>query len=325
MRMVLKLFASALCLAGVLIASAQAQEPYPKRPVTVVVPYPPGATTDIVGRMLADAIQKELGGTFIVENRAGAGTVIGATAVANSAPDGHMLLIAAGTTLAVNPSVYKTLSYDPVASFEPISLVAAFPFVLVVNPGLNVKSVTDLIALAKSKPDELTFASAGIGTPHHLYAELFMGMTGTKARHIPYKGSVPGVTDVAAGDVSFMFVDPAATLNLIKQGKVIALGVTSATRFKAMPDVPTIAEGGLPGYEAVGWMGLVAKAGTPRAITARLHKIVTSHLQKPEVEEKLLAMAIQPATTTPDEFRAYIASEKEKWAKVIKAAGIEPQ
>jgi len=310
----------AAMLAALSFAAVAVAQTYPERRVTLVIPYPPGATTDILGRMVATALQEKLGGTFIVENKGGASTAIGASYVANSPPDGYTLLMATGTTLAVNPGLYKNLPYSN-ASFDPITLAAAFPFVLIVDPALGVNSVKELIALAKRK--SLSFASVGVGTPHHLDAELFMTMTGITARHAIYKGSVQGMSDIAAGEVSFMFTDPAPILGYLKEGKVKALAVTSRERFKPLPDVPTLVEAGVPDYEAISWMGFVTRAGTPRPVIDRLHDAIVAYEKQPEVEDRLLKLAILPKTSTPEEFRRFIAAEAEKWGNVVREANVK--
>lgn len=251
----------ALCLAA--LGSAAGQDPagknYPAKPVRIVVPYAAGGGTDALARYLAQGLERRLGQPFIIENRPGQGTATGGAYVARSAPDGYTLLAATSSTLAFNPSVYKKLPYDPLVDFSPISLVAAVPFVLVVNPSLPVGSVSDLIKLAKARPGELSYASGGMGAPHHIYMELFKSMTGTDIRHIPYRGGGPALGDVVAGHVPIMFGDVGPVTGLVREGRVKALGVTVGKRVETLPDVPTLLEAGLPGYEANSWQSLVAR------------------------------------------------------------------
>ncbi|HEY2528013.1 MAG TPA: tripartite tricarboxylate transporter substrate binding protein [Xanthobacteraceae bacterium] len=313
----------ACALIGLMWSTAAVVDSYPDRPVTIVVPYTPGGSTDILGRYEADLLQRELHQTFVVENRPGAGSAIGVGYVAKSAPDGYTLLHAP-TSLVLLPYLMKSVSYDPVADLDPIVLTGLTEFSLVVSPSLNVKSVADLIALAKAKPGALTYASAGIGTPHQLFAELFKSMANLDIRHIPYKGAMPGLLDVAAGNVSMEFVDLAPALPLIQSGKLKILALTADKRSKDMPNVPTISET-VPGYEANGWQGLFARAGTPKYIVNKLNEIVDVDLRRPETAERLKVMGIDAQGDTPQQFAAFIAAESAKWGKVIHGAGITPQ
>jgi len=296
---------------------------YPSRPVTIVVPYTPGASTDITGRYDAEVLQRALHGSFVVENRPGAGSSIGIGYVAKSAPDGYTLLNAP-TSLVLLPYLMKSVSYEPVADLDPIVLVGLTEFTLVVSPSLNVNSVADVIALAKATPGALTYASPGIGSTHHLFGELFKSMAHVDIRHIPYKGAAPGLLDVASGNVSMMFADLAPALPLIQGGKVKLLAVTSLARDKDMPNVPTIAET-VPGYEASGWQGLFARAGTPKSIVEKINAALVADLKRPETAERFKAIGIEAQWDTPEEFRAFIAAQSAKWGNVIRAAGIEPQ
>ena len=312
----------AVMLAGGVISGVIADD-YPQRTVTFIVPYPPGGGTDILTRMLAQALQDSLKQPFIVENRPGAGTLIAAAAVAKSAPDGYMLFLAPVTTLAINPAVYKSLPYDPIKDFASVGLVGAAQFVLVVNPSLGVNTLSELIALMKSKPPgEMSFASAGAGTPHHIFMEMFLKMAGVKAQHVPYRGSVPALTDVLSGQIPFMMVDVAPALELIKEGRLKALAVPSPTRVKVLPDVPTIAEAGLPGYSALGWFSVVMRAGTPRSTIDKLNQVLMSYLKRVDVQEKLQALGIEALTSTPEQLDRHIASELQKWSQVVRDAGV---
>jgi tripartite-type tricarboxylate transporter receptor subunit TctC len=318
-----RLVVSACALIGLLFSSALAADDYPSRPVVIVVPYTPGGTTDILGRYEADVLQRGLHQSFVVENRAGAAGVVGINYVAKSAPDGYTL-IHAPSALALLPYLMKSVSYNLAADFEPIVLVGLTEFSLVVSPSLNVNSVADLIALARAEPGVLTYASAGIGTPHQLFAELFKMIAKVDIRHIPYKGTAPGLLDVMSGNVSMEFADLAPALPLIKAGKLKVLAVTSRTHSADIPDVPTLAET-LPGYEAFGWQGLLAPAGTPKSVVEKLNEVLVADLKRPETAARFKAIGIDARWSTPDEFRAFIASESAKWGPIIRAAGIEPQ
>ena len=298
---------------------------YPQRTVTFICPFPAGGGTDILTRMLAQELQDKLKQPFIVENRTGAGTQIAAAAVAKSPPEGHMLLLAPVTTLAIGPSVYKSLPYDTVKDFAPIGLVGSAEFALVANPALAADTLPALIALIKAKSGDMSYATSGASTPHHLFMEMFLKMIGAKAQHVPYRGSVAALTDVISGQVPMMMVDLAVAMPMIKEGKVRAYGVTSPARIKAMPDLPTIAEAGLPGYAATGWFSVVARAGTPRPIIDKLNEVLTAFLQRAEVQDRLRALAIEPLVSTPDELARFIASEIGKWAEVVRDAGITPE
>src|SRR5262245_23738365 len=294
---------------------------YPTKPVRIVVPYAAGGGTDALARFLASGLERRLGQPFIIENRPGQGTATGAAYVARSAPDGYTLLAATSSTLAFNPTVYRKLPYDAVTDFSPISLIAAVPFVLVVNPALPVDGVADLVRLAKSKPGELSYASGGMGAPHHIYMELFKSMTGTDIKHIPYRGGGPALNDVVAGHVPMMFGDVGPVTGLIRDGRVKGLGVTVGRRVDTIPDVPTLGEAGLAGYEANSWQSIVAPANVPRPITGTLNKALTAVLAEPATQEHFRKLGMQPLSSTPEEFADYIRSEIKKWAPVIKAAG----
>ena len=313
----------ACAFAGVLLERQVVADDYPNRPVTIVVPFTPGGSTDILGRYAAEVLQREMHQSFVVENRAGAGGVIGIGYVAKAEPDGYTLLHAP-TAFGLLPYLMKSVAYDPAKDFDPIVLIGQTEFSLVVTPSLNVSSVGDLIALAKAKPGALTYASAGIGTTQQLFAELFKSMAGVDIRHIPYKGTAPGLVDVMGGSVSMMFTDIGPAISLIKDGKLKLLAVTALQRSKELPDTPTIAET-VPGYEAVGWQGLLARAGTPKSVVERLNAALVPDLKRSETAERFKAFGVVARWSTPDEFRAFIAGESAKWGKVIKQAGIEPQ
>ena len=309
---------------GAIWAPAKAQD-FPTRTVTLVCPFPAGGGTDILARLLAAELQDKLKGTVIVENRVGGGTVLAAQSVARSQPDGYTLLLAPVTTLAINPAVFKSLPYDSTKDFEPIGLVGSAEFALIAHPSLGAKTLPELIDIIRKRPGELSFGSSGARTPHHLFMAMFLKMIGGQAQHVPYRGSGPALTDVVTGQIQMMMVDLAVAIPMIKEGKVIAYGVTSTSRVKSMPDIPTIAEAGLPGYAGTGWFSIVARAGTPKPIVERINGILSAFLKRPDVQEKMNTFAIRPITSTPHELRTFIASEIIKWGRVVKDAGIEPQ
>ena len=310
---------TALCL----IAPTFAQTPgpaYPTKPVKLVVPYPPGGPTDIVARLVAQKLSEQMGQPFIIDNRPGAGANTGAELVARSAPDGYTLVVAT-TAHAINPSLFKNLGYSLSKDFVPVSLLTSGPLVIVANPALPVKNITELIALAKSKPGELNFASSGNGQSTHLSAELFASMAGVKMNHIPYKGSAPALTDTMGGQTHLMFDTMLSAMPHVKGGKLKALAVTSASRSPVAPDVPTVAESGLPGYEAIAWNGLLAPAGTPPEVVARLNAELKKALASPDVKDKFEAQGFAASWTTPTDFGRFLTVEVDKWAKVVKVSG----
>jgi tripartite-type tricarboxylate transporter receptor subunit TctC len=296
---------------------------YPNHPITIVVPYTPGGSTEILARIVAQHLGPRLGQSVIVEDKPGAGTVIGATAVAKAAPDGYTLLMATPTPMAINVRVHKQLPYDPAADFVPLVMVAQAPFVLVVNPALPVHSVTELIAYAKQNPGRLSYGSGGVGAPHHLYAALLASMTGIHMTHVPYKGSLPALNDVVGGHIDLMFCDIPPAAGMIKSGRVRALGVSTKARVSDFPDIPPISEAGVPGFEVAGWFMVVAPAQTPPAIVARLHNEMKSLLATPEVKEQIVKLGLLPLESpSVDDMRAFVRSEIVRWGKVVEAAGI---
>ena len=313
-----------LVAAGADRAQAQADD-YPSRTVTFLCPFPAGGGTDILTRLLAQELQDKLGRPVVVDNRVGAGTQIAANATAKSAPDGYTIFIAPVTTLAIGPSVFKSLPYDTVKDFAPIGLVGSAQFALVANPNLDAPTLPDLIKLIRSRSGQMSYGTSGASTPHHLFMEMFLKAIDAKAQHVPYRGSVPAMTDVISGQIPFMMLDVAVALGPIREGKLKIYGVTSSTRIKALPEVPTIAEAGLPGFAATGWFSVVARAGTPRPIIDKLNGILMPYLKRPDVQDRLNGLAITPLTSTPDELEKFIPAEIAKWAKVVKDAGIEPQ
>jgi tripartite-type tricarboxylate transporter receptor subunit TctC len=304
---------------------AMAEAAYPNRVIKLIVPYPPGGTTDLLGRLIADRVKSGLNATVIVENKPGAGTTLGADLVAHASPDGYTLLLATSTTLAINKTLYKKLPYDPVKDFAPISLVAEVPFALIVNPLIPAKTLTEFIAYAKANPG-LAYGSAGNGSPQHLGAELLKTQAGIDIRHVPYRGSVPAMLDVIANHIPFMIVDLEPALPQVKEGKVRVLGVTTPKRVAVAPDIPTIAESGLPGYQLVAWQGLVAPAGTPRDIVDGLAAQIANMLADPATSGRFSTLAIEPLPgSTPDSFAAYIKTEVDRWATIVKNSGAEAE
>ena len=294
---------------------------YPAKPVRIVVPSSPGGGTDILARLLAQKLTENLGQQFVVENRPGAGQIIGIEAVARSAPDGYTLLMAA-SAIVINEVLYKKPPYDTLRDFAPITLGASLPNILVVHPALPAKSVRELIALAKARPGMLNYSSAGSGTSPHLSMELFRIMSGITLTHIPYKGTGPATVDLVAGQVQLSMPNVLTALPQIKGGKLRALGVTSAKRASGLPDIPAIAEAGVPGYEAIQWYGLLAPAGTSRDVANKLQSETAKILVLQEVKERLAADGADAVGNRPQEFAAYIKAEIDKWSKVVKAGGI---
>lgn len=312
----------ALTLAMLLVGNVVAAEPWPAHSVKIVVPSPPGDGSDITARVLADKLQAAFGQAFIVENKPGAGGVVAAEQVAHAAPDGYTLIMGNAGSHGINAAVYTKLSYDAVKSFAPISLVSYSPNVLVVNPDSPIHSVKELIDAARAKPGVLDFASGGQGSSAHMSMELFKYMTKTNLNHIPYKGATPALTDIIAGTVPVMFVNLPPALGHIHSGKVRALAVTTAQRWKGLPDVPTVAEAGVPGFETVAWFGLLAPAGTPAPLIDRLAAEIHKIVQMPDVRARIEATGAEPVGGTPAEFAARIRTDVDKWKQVAAAANV---
>ena len=311
--------ATLLALMTVVIVPAQAQS-YPQKSLRIVVPFPAGGTTDILARAIGQKLTEQFKQQVIIDNRPGAGANIGAEIAARSAPDGYTLF-GISTIHAINPSLYSKLAYDPIRDFAPITNVAATSQILTVHPSLPVNSVKAFIAYAKSRPGELNYSSAGNGSQPHLTGELFKTMTGVNLVHVPYKGAPPAMTDVLAGQVALTFATAPSAVPHVRSGKLRALGVSTATRIKALPGVPTIAEAGVAGFEAAGWNGLVAPAGTPAAIIERLHGTLVKIIEEPAMSKYLADQGADPWTMTPAQYGDYIKSEVVKWAKVVKVSG----
>ena len=315
-------WAIGLSLLAMLPVTAGAED-YPTRPITVVVPFPSGGGVDLMARLVSRKLEQRLGKTFVIENKPGAGSIIAASHVQKSAPDGYTLLMAPSPTMAVNVSLYKSLPYDPTTDFVPLALLSGTPFVLMVNPDLPVKTVPELIAYAKANAGKMTFASAGPGVPHHLFMELFKSMTGIQGTPVPYRGSLPAVTDLAAGHIPMMFCDIGPAEGLLQAKRVRPLGISTKTRHPNYPDIPPLNEAGVPGYEAVSWQMMVAPAKTPRPIVDRLHAELKAVLAMPDVREQIYRMGFLPLEGRSVEgLQAFVKSEIVRWGDVVQKAGI---
>ena len=313
--------AAAILAAVCPIGAVQAQEAWPTRPITVIVPFPAGGTTDIVARLAGVELSRELGQPVIIDNRPGAGGNIGSQAVARAQPDGYTLVMGTVGTHAINPSLYKKMPYDHVKDFAPISRVANVPNLLVANPSQPFKTVPELIAYAKANPDTLTFASSGNGTSIHLAGELFKVQTGVKMQHVPYKGSAPALADLMAGQTSIMFDNLPSSIAFVRAGKLRPIAITTLTRAPELPNVPTVAESGVPGFDASSWFGLLAPANTPPAVIKRIDDALIKILATTDLKKKIIDQGGEPVGEKPEQFAAFIKSETAKWAKVVKESG----
>ncbi|MBX9845067.1 MAG: tripartite tricarboxylate transporter substrate binding protein [Xanthobacteraceae bacterium] len=317
------LFGWALIAAAALAAVPRevVAQDYPARPVTILVPFAPGGGTDILARAVAQRLEQRLGKPFVIENRVGAGTVLAAGAAAKAAPDGYTLMQATSGTLAMNGAIFKSLPYDPAKDLVPVALVAAVPFVLLVNADLPVRSVADLVKLAKEKP--LSYGSGGPGAFHHLNAELFSSMTGIKMSHVPYRGSAPALIDLVAGHIQILFTDLAPAIDLVRANKVRVLGITTAEPAAAAPDIPPLAKAGVPGYDTAAWQMLVAPAKTPRPVLEKLNAAVNASVQTADLQKQFIDLGLIPiGKGSLEELEAYTRSEVTRWSKVIQDAGI---
>ncbi len=312
--------ALAACLLFGTPAFAQT-DTYPTRPIRLICPLPPGGGADLVARVVAERLSKQLNQQVLVDNRAGGGTVIGADLAAKSAPDGYTLLLGTATTHAINSSLVKKLPYDPIKDFAPISLVAVLPQIIVAHPSLPANTLPELIALARKRPGEILFASTGNGSANHLGAEMLKSVAKLNMVHVPYKGAGPSVTDLLAGQTQYMFSTIPPVLPHVKAGRLKALAVAHSKRSALLPQLPTTAEGGAPGVEASSWNGVLTRAGTAPAIITRLHTELSTIMNQPELRERLAAAGVEPMNNTPDEFAKYIASETARYAKVITFSG----
>jgi tripartite-type tricarboxylate transporter receptor subunit TctC len=315
------LSAVALIAASPEPAAAQPSD-YPSRAVSFIVPFAPGGVTSLFARVLGSKLEQRLGKPFVVENRPGGGGVLAAAAVARATPDGYTIMMASSTVLAINVTVRKNLPYDPRKELTPIALLARVPFVLVVNPASPAQTAADLVRLAKEKPGSLSFGTSGTGTASHLFAELFKMQTGIEVTHVPYKSMLQPLNDVLGGHLNYMFSDLSPALPLVRDGKLRALGVTSATRVATASEIPTLAEAGVPGYEAVAWLMVATRAGVPLDILNKLHTEMKTILAQPEVREQIARLGMIPQdSASPEELHRYVASETVRWGKIVQQAG----
>jgi putative tricarboxylic transport membrane protein len=310
----------ALVLAGATTVHAQ---DYPTRPIRLIVPFAAGGAADATARIIGKKVGDALGQTFVIEDRGGGNGGIGTEIVKNADPDGYTLLLGQSGPISINPGIYPKLAYDPEKDLAPICMTTSYPYILVVNPSLGVKTVAELVALAKSKPGALNYGTTGVGSSNHLVTELFADKAGIKVAHIPYRGTSLAVADLIAGQVQLVFADPVSALAHVKGGTLIALGVTSKARSPVAPDVPTIAESGYPGFDAVAWHGIMAPAGTPPAIVKRLNTEIVKSLKDPDTAKLIEAQAIQIVGSTPQEFAAFIKQDVVLWRDVARQAHIE--
>ena len=319
-------FAKTLCaVIAALAASLALAQSYPSKPVRLVVPFPPGGPADSVARVLAQKLTDVLGQQVVVDNRAGATGTIGAGIVAKAPPDGYTLLLGTSNELAMSPGLYDKLPYDPTKDFAPLSNVINFPNILVVNPHLPARTVTELVALARAKPGQLSFATSGIGSTNHLTGVVFQDIQKVKVNYVPYKGGGPAVTDLMGGHVDSMFATMPSVVPFVKSGKLKALVLTDNKRWPALPDVPSAKEAGVPGLIVITWNGVLAPAGVPDAVIAKLNADITTVANSPDMKERMKAQAAEIATTTPEEFAAMLRNDFAKWSKVIKQAGMRAE
>jgi tripartite-type tricarboxylate transporter receptor subunit TctC len=314
----------ALALAAA-TSPTRAQDTYPSRPITVVIPFPPGGSADVLGRIIGKRLSDQLGQPVVIDNRPGAGTVLGASAVAKAPADGYTLLVSSGSTFTVNPAIRPNLPYDPIKSFDPIAIVARIPLILVANKDVPVNSVKEFVATAKASPDKFAYASFGSGTTSHFAAEIVLHAVGAKMTHVPYKGSAPSIVGLVSGEVQAVFSSIPSALGQIRAGKIRALAVSIMKRSSALPDVPTIDESGVPGYDAASWYAVLAPAGTPKNVTGLLGKEIVRIMAMPEVRGRFANDGFEPAGTGPAEFAKFLNAELAKWEKAIRMAGIQPE
>ena len=308
-------------LLAVVQASPSPAQDYPTRPVTLIAPWAAGGAVDTVARIVAPRLAERLGKPVVVENRPGGGSTIGTAVGAKAPPDGHTLGIPGSGSMAISPAMYKSLPYDPVKDIVPIALIARVPFVLIINPSLPVRSVPELVKYAKDK--SIHYGSGGVGSPHHLYAEVFKGMTGIEMTHVPYKGSADAIKDVVAGHIQILFSDPAPSVPLIRSGTVRALGVTTRARWAVAPDIPALDEAGVPGFDVAGWFMMAGSAGTPRPIVDRLHAEFKAIMGLPDVQELVGRTGVVPVVSPSlDELQKFVVTEKDRWGKVVRQAGL---
>jgi tripartite-type tricarboxylate transporter receptor subunit TctC len=312
---------AALALAGICFAAATGAQPYPSKPIRVIVAFPPGGIADFAARSVSQKLSESLGVPVVIENRPGAGGVTGAEVVARAAPDGYTLLVTS-ISHTINPSVRKNLPFDAMRDFAPVTLLTDAPNFLVVHPSLPARSVTELVALARAQPGQITYASSGSGTSTHLSGELFKSLARIDIVHVPYKGGGPAVIDLIGGHVLMMFSTLPSVLQQVRAGKLRGLAVTGARRFPAAPEFPTMIEAGIPGFEVSGWSGMFAPAGTPREAVGRLAAEIAKILRAPELKERFFVQGAEPVGNTPEEFAAFVKSEIAKWKKVVEFSGV---
>ncbi len=317
-----KCIAPALVLAISYSVGASLADEYPSRPIRVIVPYAPGGGADTVARIIARRLTDTIGQPLVIENRTGAGSILGTDMVAKAEPDGYTLLLGQSGPISINPAVYKDLRYDPVKDFSPVTMTTAYPYILVVNAKLPVKSLQDFVALAKSKPGAMNYGTTGIGAANHLVTELFNGKAGLKMTHIPYRGTALAVADLVGGQVTMVFGDPISVLPHMQAGTLRALAVTSPQRSAVAPEVPTIAESGFPGFDAIAWHGILAPAKTPPSIVKRLNTEIVTALHHPETQALLVKQAMQTVGNTPEEFAAFIQKDIAVWKAVAAEADV---
>lgn len=312
----------ALALAVTVAGSAFAQA-YPNKPIRLIVPFPPGGGNDVIARIVGQKLAERLGQAVVIDNKGGGNGVIGLNALAQAAPDGYTIGVGAAGPMAVNPSLYENLSYDPLRDFVPITNMVNFPLLLVTHPSLKIKTIRELIAMAKAEPGKIFYASPGSGNSGHLAGELFNSMAKVQTTHVPYRGQGPAVADLLAGQVQMLYSSIPSVIGYVQQGQLNAIAVGSATRVSSLPNVPTIAESGVPGYEAYSWVGMIAPARTPRDIVIRLNREIVAILKEKEVQDKLNQQGAIPVGDTPEQFGAYIAVEMKKWGAIVKSANIK--
>lgn len=314
--------AAGLAALPVLSRNAEAQT-YPTRPVTVVVPFAAGGGSDLLARLVAQRLEKSLGKPFVIENKPGAGTILAAMSVVRAIPDGYTLLQATSSTMAINVRMFKQLPYQPLKDLIPVALLSASPFFLVVNPALPVRSVAELVALAKEKPDQLNYGSSGPGSMHHLSTELFLSLTGTRMTHVPYKATPPAITDLIAGRIQVLFGDSTSIVPMIQQGVVRALAVSTAYRVEALPDIPTVAEAGVAGFETSSWQMIVAPADTPHEIVSILNREVHTIFSDADVRQELSRRGMGPRVTgSPEQLKEFVSAEIARWGPIVQRAGV---
>lgn len=306
-----------------LTRSAHAAEDYPSRAITIIVPFAPGGVTDLLARIVGQKLSERFGYPVTILNKGGAGTLVAAVATVNAAPDGYTLMLATGSTMSINTTLYKQLPYNPDTELAPVALVASSPFLLVTNPELPVKSVQELIKLAKEKPGKLNYGTGGVGSTVSVLPALLKSMTDTQMNEVPYRGTTPALTDILAGHIQFMFVDVATSEGVIKEKQVRVLGISTAKRFEGLPDVPTIAESGVPGFEGDSWQMIVAPAKTPNEVVAKLNAAIAEIVAMPDVRERMIKLGTVPGRKeTTEGLRAFVKAETARWGKVLTDAGV---